>query len=236
MIAMMFPAIAPTLLVFARVQYERRRGRYTLAPTLAFLGTYLLTWTLFGVLAYLGALAAEELAREVLWLTANAAHISGGLLMTAGLYQFTLPKRSCLANCRTPLKFVRASWRKAQGYLYGIGERVLGAIRTKSLVSLERPGVGATANHARAVAEVGLSIDWPGRLLLRRFCAFARHSRMPLAIPCQFERNVQYPVFLPCHCLASPQFGQDSARVNAIAFSGSLRVEQKGGIDPCVRG
>lgn len=111
MVAMMVPTAAPMILVFARVQHERRRGGWAWVPTWVFVGTYVLIWTLFGVLAYLGALAAEGLAHQVPWLLLNAARIGGGILVLAGLYQLTPLKRICLANCRTPLEFIRTAWR-----------------------------------------------------------------------------------------------------------------------------
>ena len=41
----------------------------------------------------------------------NAARIGGCILVLAGFYQLTPLKRVCLAKCRMPLEFVRASWR-----------------------------------------------------------------------------------------------------------------------------
>lgn len=111
MVAMMVPGAAPMLLALAQAQRERRTGGGAWAPTWVFAGAYLLIWTLFGALAYVGALAVDALAQHVLWLMLNAARIGGGLLVLAGLYQLTPLKRACLATCRTPLEFIRASWR-----------------------------------------------------------------------------------------------------------------------------
>lgn len=111
MVAMMIPATAPMLLALAQVQRERRRGGGAWAPRWVFAGAYLLIWTLFGVLAYIGALAVDAVAQHVPWLMLHAARIGGGLLVLAGLYQFTPLKRACLATCRTPLGLIRAFWR-----------------------------------------------------------------------------------------------------------------------------
>src|SRR5437870_6941245 len=54
MIAMMFPAAAPMILVFAQVQRDRRRGGWAFVPTCIFAGAYPLIWTLFGGLVDLG--------------------------------------------------------------------------------------------------------------------------------------------------------------------------------------
>src|SRR5437879_4278792 len=109
MIAMMFPTTAPMNLVFARVQRDRHNGRRSSVSTWIFVGAYLLIWTLFGVLAYLGALTASGLAQQVPWIMLNAARIGGGTFMLAGLYQFAPLKRVCLAKCCTPLDFIPGS-------------------------------------------------------------------------------------------------------------------------------
>ncbi len=121
MIAMMFPTTAPMNLVFARVQRERHSSRRPSVSTWIFVGAYLLIWTLFGVLAYLGALTASGLAGQVPWIMLNAARIGGSTFMVAGLYQFAPLKRVCLAKCCTPLEFIRGSWR--DGYTGAFRDR-----------------------------------------------------------------------------------------------------------------
>jgi len=121
MIAMMFPATAQMNLVFARVQRDRPSSRRPSVSTWIFVGAYLLVWTLFGVLAYLGALAASGLAQQIPWIMMNAARIGGGILVLAGLYQFTPLKRVCLAKCCTPLDFIRGAWRSGSTGAFRMG-------------------------------------------------------------------------------------------------------------------
>ena len=111
MIAMMFPAAAPMILVFARVQRDRRRGGWAFVPMWIFAGAYLLIWTLFGGLSYLGANVSGVLAQQVPWLMMNASRIVGGIVVLTGLYQLTPLKHVCLAKCCTPLDFILHSWR-----------------------------------------------------------------------------------------------------------------------------
>ncbi len=111
MVAMMFPTAAPMILMFARVQAGRRQREQPFVPTWLFVGAYLVVWTLFGALAYAGAVAGDELADRSMWLMDNAARIGGGVLIAAGLYQLSPLKRSCLGKCRTPMSFVLGSWR-----------------------------------------------------------------------------------------------------------------------------
>lgn len=111
MIAMMFPTAVPMILVFARVQRDRHSSERAFTHIWVFVGAYLLIWTLFGVLGYLGALLAERLAQQVPWIMMDAARVGGGILVLAGLYQLTPLKRACLAKCRTPRDFILHSWR-----------------------------------------------------------------------------------------------------------------------------
>ncbi len=121
MIAMMFPAVAPMVLALARVQRERHGSRRSSMSSWIFVGAYLLIWTLFGVLAYLGALTASGLARQVPWIMLNAARISGSTFLLAGLYQFAPLKRVCLAKCCTPLDFIRGAWRSGYTGAFRLG-------------------------------------------------------------------------------------------------------------------
>jgi predicted metal-binding membrane protein len=104
MVAMMFPTAAPMILMFDQVAATRRERGRAFVPTWVFVSAYLLIWTLFGVLAYILALAATALME-------HAARIGGGVLILAGLYQLSPLKHACLAKCRTPLTFISTSWR-----------------------------------------------------------------------------------------------------------------------------
>jgi predicted metal-binding membrane protein len=114
MVAMMFPTVAPMVLMFARVHVSRRQRGQSFVPTWVFVAAYLVVWTLFGVLAYMAALGAETLAGQVMWLMANGARLGGAVLVAAGLYQLSPLKRRCLSACRSPLQFLLGSWR--EGY------------------------------------------------------------------------------------------------------------------------
>jgi predicted metal-binding membrane protein len=111
MVAMMFPAAAPMILMFAAIQRGKRRQGRQFVPTWLFVAAYLLVWTLFGVLAYLLALGLARLADHWMWLIDNAARIGGIVVIAAGLYQLSPLKHSCLAKCRTPMQVILTTWR-----------------------------------------------------------------------------------------------------------------------------
>src|SRR5258708_31037132 len=97
MVAMMLPSAALAILSVARVQRDTGTLRSALASTWVFVGAYLLIWTLFGGLIYLGALAASELARQVPWIRLNAIRIGGGVPPLGRTHHPTHPTHSCPA-------------------------------------------------------------------------------------------------------------------------------------------
>src|SRR6476646_803569 len=89
MVAMMFPTAAPMIVTFHKVQAGKRRRGEAFVSTWIFVAAYLLVWTLSGVAAYAGALAAEAVAARAALSPATAARIGGAVLVAAVLYQLT---------------------------------------------------------------------------------------------------------------------------------------------------
>jgi predicted metal-binding membrane protein len=111
MVAMMFPTAAPMILTFHKVQEGKRQRGDAFVSTWVFVAAYILVWTLAGVAAYAGALAAEAIAVRVALSPASAARIGGAVVILAGIYQLTPLKDLCLSKCRTPITFIMTSWR-----------------------------------------------------------------------------------------------------------------------------
>jgi predicted metal-binding membrane protein len=109
--AMMFPAVAPMILMFARVSANRRANGKTWAPTSAFVAGYVLLWTAIGAAAFLLATGGEELAERAHVVGDDAARVGALLIVTAGVYQFSALKDRCLTECRSPLAFLSEHWR-----------------------------------------------------------------------------------------------------------------------------
>ncbi len=113
MIAMMAPSAAPTILLYARVHRQavsQGRSHDKLAPTGAFAAGYLLIWLLFS-----GAAAALHWALEhwdiITEMGSKSQWLSAGVLLAAGLYQFSPMKTACLSHCRSPGEFLSRHWR-----------------------------------------------------------------------------------------------------------------------------
>jgi predicted metal-binding membrane protein len=111
MVAMMFPAAAPMILLFDRVERGKREAGRSYVPTMYFVAAYLAIWTVFGVLAFALAGGVERLAADADWITGQWARIGGVLLIAAGLYQLTPLKDVCLSKCQSPMSFLMTSWR-----------------------------------------------------------------------------------------------------------------------------
>jgi predicted metal-binding membrane protein len=111
MVAMMFPAAAPMILLFDRVERGKREAGRSYVPTMYFVGAYLAIWTVFGVLAFALAGGVERLAKDADWISGQWARIGGLLLIAAGLYQLTPLKDVCLSKCQSPMSFLMTSWR-----------------------------------------------------------------------------------------------------------------------------
>ena len=111
MVGMMVPTAAPMTLVYAAVARKAAKQGAVLAPAAAFVGGYVALWCLFS----LGATALQwGLDRAALlspMLVATSPALGGGLLIAAGLYQFTPLKASCLRHCRAPAHFFAQHWR-----------------------------------------------------------------------------------------------------------------------------
>jgi predicted metal-binding membrane protein len=107
MAAMMFPSLAPTTALYARM--TRRRGW---TRPLLFTAGYLLVWGVAG----LGAYAVFRLGRSLLggdlaWHT-GGRWLTGGVLAIAATYELTPLKDVCLGKCRSPLGFLLGTWRE----------------------------------------------------------------------------------------------------------------------------
>jgi len=118
MAAMMFPSLAPTVALYARVT----RGRGT-DRAVIFAGGYLLVWGIAGALAYGLFEAGRSLfGQELAWNRAGSA-VAAGVVALAALYQLTPFKNACLARCRGPLGFILGSWREGRVGALQMGAR-----------------------------------------------------------------------------------------------------------------
>ena len=118
MAAMMFPSLAPTVALYARM--TRRRG---LDHALLFTGGYLLVWGGAGLGAYgLFRIGRGVFGGDLAW-HAGGRWFAAGVLALAALYEVTPLKDVCLAKCRSPIGFLLGSWRDGRLGALEMGSR-----------------------------------------------------------------------------------------------------------------
>jgi predicted metal-binding membrane protein len=151
MAAMMFPSIAPMVVMYARMQEgKRERGDAAQAgATSVFVAGYLVSWTLAGLAGYgLFELGRTAFGDTFSWDGAGP-YLAGGVIVAAAIYQLTPLKDACLRKCRHPLMFILQSWRPGR----------LGALR----MGIEHGGwcVGCCWALMAALFALGvMSIGW----------------------------------------------------------------------------
>jgi predicted metal-binding membrane protein len=108
MTAMMLPSAEPMVLLY-RAMATGPTWRRAWA-TAVFVSGYLVVWSVFGVIVYLGQQAAVLL--RFAWPALEAAWPSALVVMlaSAGLYQFSPLKDRCLRQCRSPISFLMLRW------------------------------------------------------------------------------------------------------------------------------
>ncbi len=121
MAAMMFPSLAPTVALYARMTRRREPDR-----ALLFTSGYLLVWGAAG----LGAYALFELGRslfggDLAW-HGGGRWFAAGVLAVAALYELTPLKDVCLAKCRSPVGFLLGTWRDGRLGALEMGSRHAG--------------------------------------------------------------------------------------------------------------
>jgi predicted metal-binding membrane protein len=109
MAAMMFPAIAPTVLAYRDLQRERRgEGSGSSAGSAArFVVGYLGVWVLAGLLGYAVLKAGRSLDGGLFAWDRAGRWAATGVLLAGALYEFTPSKNACLSRCRSARRFLR---------------------------------------------------------------------------------------------------------------------------------
>jgi predicted metal-binding membrane protein len=118
MAAMMFPSLAPTVALYRAM--TRHRG---LDRPMLFVASYLVVWGAVGLVAYgLFELGRRLFGADLAWDSAGR-WIAGGGLALAAAYQLTPLKAVCLGKCRSPIGFLRGSWRDGRLAAIEMGSR-----------------------------------------------------------------------------------------------------------------
>lgn len=123
MIAMMLPSTAPMTLAFHSVNRRRRNSTGPIVSTYIFSLGYIVTWIIYSAVATLAQWSLHEALLISSAMVVTSPYLSGGLLVIAGVYQWTPLKRVCLAGCRSPLSFLMSEWREGTRGAFVMGLR-----------------------------------------------------------------------------------------------------------------
>jgi predicted metal-binding membrane protein len=123
MVAMMVPSAAPMILTFLTLNQGRRAAARPLVPVGSFLLGYLAVWTAYSAVAALAEWGLHQAALLSSAMVATSPALNGGLLIAAGVFQWTPLKRACLKGCRSPLSFLMSEWREGTAGAFVMGLR-----------------------------------------------------------------------------------------------------------------
>lgn len=115
MMAMMVPTAAPMVLLFATVNRRRRHRQAPFVPAGVFLVGYVVVWAGFSALATVVQWQLHNAALLSSTMASASPILGGGLLVVAGLFQWSPLKNVCLSHCRTPVGFLMTEWRDGTG-------------------------------------------------------------------------------------------------------------------------
>ncbi len=125
MVAMMLPSASPMMMIYARVYAQgQRQGQIASGrvPVAIFAVGYLLCWLAFSGVATALQYAFERAGLvDGMWMWSISRYLTGGLLVAAGLYQFSPLKRACLNHCRSPASFLSRNWRPGRSGAFRLG-------------------------------------------------------------------------------------------------------------------
>jgi predicted metal-binding membrane protein len=113
MAAMMFPSIAPMVMMHLRIQEGRRElgGLGAIGATAMFVAGYLIAWVAAGLLAD-GLYQVGKAVTGVAFSWDNGGpYLAGAIILAAAAYQLTPLKDVCLRHCRSPMMFLMSHWR-----------------------------------------------------------------------------------------------------------------------------
>jgi predicted metal-binding membrane protein len=113
MAAMMFPSIAPMVVMYSRIQDGKRdRGKDVAAgATATFVAGYLVSWAAAGLVGYAVFALGSSLSGDAFAWDNAGPYLAGAVIVGAAIYQLTPLKDACLRKCRNPFMFLLSAWR-----------------------------------------------------------------------------------------------------------------------------
>lgn len=120
---MMLPIVSPWLLALSGKAREAEGGPAPFPALGAFLGGYLAVWSAYSLLAAAGQLALQRAALLSGEGVLTHRLLAGGLLVGAGVYQWSPFRDACMTHCRSPFAYFLAHWRPGRLGAFSMGAR-----------------------------------------------------------------------------------------------------------------
>ena len=106
MVAMMLPSAAPTILLAAALNRRSTSGSPPFGAAIFFTTGYFLAWFIFSLAAVVVQLVMESNGLLSTMMHSRNNYLTAGLLLAAGIWQFSPIKHACLRHCRSPVEFI----------------------------------------------------------------------------------------------------------------------------------
>lgn len=123
MAAMMLPSAAPMILFYATIARGRGASSTPAASSGMFAAGYVTIWSAFSLAAVALQYGLERLALLSPMMETTSKTMAGGILIAAGIYQWSPLKKTCLQGCRSPLEFMLTQWRPGARGAFVMGLR-----------------------------------------------------------------------------------------------------------------
>lgn len=122
-VAMMLPTAMPMIAAYGDIQQAARDKGLSVVPGWVFSAGYLVVWGTLAVIAAASQWGISLIMGEQPVLANSAPLVGGGLLVLAGLYQWSALKAACLSQCRSPMRFFMVHWRDGRMGGFRMGMR-----------------------------------------------------------------------------------------------------------------
>jgi predicted metal-binding membrane protein len=106
MVAMMLPSAAPTILLTAALNRRSTSDTPPFGAAIFFTTGYFLVWFLFSLAAVVAQLILDSSGLLSTMMHSSNTYLTAGLLLAAGVWQFSPIKHACLRHCRSPVEFI----------------------------------------------------------------------------------------------------------------------------------
>jgi predicted metal-binding membrane protein len=120
-IAMMLPTAAPMLRTYAEIADTAARKNQPAVPLVVLAAGYLAVWTGYSLLATLLQAAVISAGGAADPSSPVIGFVGGGILIIAGIYQFSALKNACLVKCRNPFTIIFAQWSNKPTDIFKLG-------------------------------------------------------------------------------------------------------------------